>query len=271
MHKQFLIAIAAVCVIALGAVGVVVFHQKDTNETVTDQDILPPAEQAGRSEIGRPERSPRELIQPPALPVDVPQATVSPAPSEGGRRGRGVAESPQNEAENDELRQRISAMIDQLSDEERRAMSNELRRRQMEDFRQATRTGLSSDMQLLAITRRPGMELSAEQQAQIEALRNNMQPKVEAAVADIRSQREQIEGQIRSMVEQGLDTSQLRTQARELRQKENEIRQQLDVEYKASLSTVLSAEQIEAMNSVPTWGGGGGRPGGGRTGGGRGR
>lgn len=269
MHKQFLIAIAAVCVIALGAVGVVVFQQNSNDETVTDTDILPPAEQADRSESRRPgrrrpERSSRELIQPPAPPIDVPQATVSPSP-DGGSRGGGVAAGyPQNEAENDELRQRVSAMVDQLSDEERRAMSSELRRRQMEAFRQATRTGLSSDMQLLAISRRPGMELSAEQQARIEELRNNMQPKVEAALAGIRSQREQIESQMRSMGEQGLDTSQLRTQWRELRQRENEISQQLDVEYKASLSTVLSAEQLEAMNSMPTWGGR-------RTGGGRGR
>lgn len=268
MHKQFLIAIAAVCVIALGAVGVVVFQQNSNDETVTDTDILPPAEQADRSESRRPgrrrpERSPRELIQPPAPPIDVPQATVSPSP-DGGGGGVAAEPLPQGEPENDELRQRISAMVDQLSDEERRAMSSELRRRQMEAFRQATRTGLSSDMQLLAITRRPGMELSAEQQARIEELRNNMQPKVEAALAGIRSQREQIESQMRSMREQGLDTSQLRTQWRELRQRENEISQQLDVEYKASLSTVLSAEQLEAMNSMPTWGGR-------RTGGGRGR
>ena len=103
MHKQLLIAIAAICVIALGATGILIM-QKDDGAVVADEGILPPL----------PEPANRVVVAPPPPPVNVPRANLPTAtiasdlPTATDPRAATGAEA----ADGDAMRARISSMVE---------------------------------------------------------------------------------------------------------------------------------------------------------------
>lgn len=238
MQKTLLIIVGLICVAAFAAMAVVILHGGSS----VDERERPQAPDA---------EARRVAVQPPPQPVaDVPQARRT----AGGNNAEDtevkdnqVAVVSPQQSEYEELRERVKAKVDGMSNEERRVVYHEAATREQARVREAMKSGFQVDGRLYMMTRdHPHLRLTDEQQAQVEMLRETMVPQRDAAIADTRQQLEAVTA--RFMADS--NDAEARRTSLELQFKLIETIRQFDQEYTRQLSEILTSEQVAGLRET---------------------
>ncbi len=263
MNKQLLIGAGIALAIAVVAAGVVVIQSAKDNIVIADETL----NLESKDKTPQVPRSSRPVAPAPLPTIDIARPTMNPGQQSTGADEQAAVPAEGSELGEDErnvLRERMEAQLANMSDDERQALREVINRQEREarqardaerraNWAETRRYGMASDFRLRMLQRNPDLRLSDTQQQQVETLREAMRPKTDAAMAQIWTQSEQLRQQMQTLSAQGMDTADTATQMRALREQEQEIRQKLDAEYKQSLSAVLSAEQLQALDNTPNF------------------
>lgn len=262
------IAVVLITVVAVGTV-VVVGRRDDQNGAVdepSDGEIVAAA--AGASDEGA---------------SVVPAAEVVVEPDIGPRGGAGDMDEEASEASVDgasedefdaledggdaSARDRMRGLLASLTDEERRALMREMRHERMEEFRERQRYQLPTDNRLRMLSwrgRRDDNNLapSEAQQAQINAIQEGIRPQVEARLQSLWGRQQEIFSEARALREagQGEQAREAYGEMGEINRQIQEVKQEIDQTYQQQLATILSPEQLKALEEMEVRRRRGGRP-----------
>ena len=245
MHRILLGGVLAVVVLTVGGVVVVaVLNGRDAETPTPSTAAQPSSAIAETPEIEEPELP--ELPEPVAAPPAEAETKVSAA---------ATASQPDASAEeSDDVRQRMATLLDTLTDEERGALVREHMRRRRAAWIERRKYALPTDRKLRGLDRLDdALKLSEVQRAQIEALQATFKPQIEMALQDVWARQSELRQRMRDLWEAGQreEAGALREQFSSLREESGEIKAELDTKYTESLVGILSAEQIEAMTTMP--------------------
>lgn len=276
MHR-FLIGVAVVVVLlTVGAVVAVTLSRQG------GQPAAEPEENAG-PKIAKTTPVEADTPATSTRPRRTRTTTVTPADDTKPAETK-AATQPAETAADSERAAEIREMVTNMSDDDRRILERELRRVQMGQMQDRRRYDMPSDRRLrrLERTRDDALRLNAAQQQQIETLREAYKPQLDSRLADIWQQQAALREQAADLMAEGnRDASrELFQQMGELNNQAEAIKTPLDEQYKASLATILTPEQMQALEQQSDEGGGrdggrrpggfrgfGGNPGGGNPGG----
>ena len=244
MHRILLGGVIAVVVLAVGAVVAVVLNGRDTETPMPSTAAQPASAMAEKPEVDEPDFP--ELSE----PVTAPPAEAEPKVSAAATTSQPDAATE----EGGDVRQRMATLLDSLTDEERQALVREHMRRRRDAWIERRKYSLPTDGKLRRLDRLDdALKLSEVQRAQIEAAQATFKPQIEMALQDIWAQQSDLRQRMRDLWEAGQreEAGALREQASSLREESGEIKAELDAKYTESLAGILSAEQIEAMATMP--------------------
>ncbi len=242
--KWGLIGVGVLAVLALLAIPVsLAFVWWAESDSAEINEALV-AEQAAPAEpvvVRAPRPTPREQAE--SLDAE-PKSVESDGEAEPG--GEEVLGS-----EDATVRQRMAGLLDSFTDEERRELTQQLRRERIAEWRERRRYSLPSSgrLRFLQFRRDDTTKVTEGQEAQIAEIDEIMKPKIETALQAIWAQQKQLREQAEALRLEGREDEarQLWEQARDLRRQEREIKEQLDEEYKVLLRGVLTEEQMQYL------------------------
>ncbi|HOI55774.1 MAG TPA: Spy/CpxP family protein refolding chaperone [Phycisphaerae bacterium] len=275
MYRILIVAAVGVVVLAVGAVGVVVWHRANRTPApvvgVGGGTVVAPVE--------APEPEPAPVAPRRRRPSPQPQETSAASAMDAAVADADAAAAAVAEASADpSLDEKINGILNSLTREEQEALMRAIGQRAMQERAAQRRYELPSDRRLRVLerNRNTALRLNDVQRQQIEALKESLKPKIDAATSPLRQQQETLLAQARELMSSGdRDAGRaLFEQMGDLRRQMEQATAPIDEEYKAALSGILAPEQQDAVTAAETSGTdgqrwGGGRPGGDRRGGGR--
>ncbi|MBN2584358.1 MAG: Spy/CpxP family protein refolding chaperone [Planctomycetes bacterium] len=247
MHRILIGVAVAVVVLAVGAIVTVAWLRPSDTKTTQPVAVAP-------AETTEVETEPVRRTRPAARPAA--------APAESDEEPPAIGDAPPPDDMNpaaaggENMDEKIKAILDTLTEDEQRALMRAMAGRMMRDRMEQRRYDLPSDRRLRVLERgrNEAIRLSDVQRDQLNALKENLKPKIDAAMSDIWQKQEQLRQQGMQLMSEGK-----RDEARTLFEQMNELRQQgeqamapIDEEYKVALSGILTPEQQEAVNSAET-------------------
>jgi hypothetical protein len=241
MSRTLIIAVVAVVVLAVGAAVALVVSSGGkppiaTTTVTTDQNAATPADQE------QTETKP-SAVTARTGPMAETKVAANPKPAK--------QETAVGDEKTAEVRQKVASM----SEEERRLYERELGRRRMQDEMERRKYDLGSDRVLRRLDRDEALRLSDAQWQQVNALRDGYKPKIDQAVGALYAQQSELMSQMGPMMGRGggneggneEDRRAVFEKMNELRQQIEEAKAPIEAEYKAALSTILTAEQTAAI------------------------
>jgi Spy/CpxP family protein refolding chaperone len=251
MHRILIGAAVGVVVLAAGAVGVVVWHRANR----------PPAPQG---EVSQAAVAPAETPEPEPAPVAPRRRRPSPQPQETPKSPAAVPVATDTEAttvapvaetaSNPSLDEKINGILNSLTREEQEALMRAISQRAMQERAEQRRYELPSDRRLRVLerNRNAALRLSDVQRQQIDALKESLKPKIDAATSQLRQQQETLREQVGQLMSSG-DREAARAlfeQMGDLRRQSEQATAPIDEEYKTALSGILTPEQQEAVTAA---------------------
>ena len=234
---------------------------------------------------GHTMKAPVAQVEPTPAPEDaVPAEPPAPAPAAKPKLAKASAKSdkkadvaadpaPAADAPKSDAAEKASKLLDSLSPEVQDELMRQMRDRQMARFREQRKYQLPSSWRIQALNfrggRDPALKLNDAQQQQLAAVNELMKPKIEAALSDYWAKEEQLRQQMDAVQAAGRadEAEALRLQLRDTRTQMDAARNDLDKDYRQMLTSVLTPEQLKALDATPQFGDGNRGPGGGPAGG----
>jgi len=246
MSRTLIVAVIAVVVLAVGAavaLGVNSGREPPVVATV-------PADPAPESSPATPAES---------LPkMQVPERRVNPSASAPATVSK---PTPEASGTAEDLEAAAKQDVASMSEEKRRAYERALAARRMQEMQERRKYELGSDRSLRRLDRDENLRLSEAQWQQINALRDSYKPKIDQAVGALYAQQAELMSQMGPMMGRGgggneggneEDRRAVFEQMRQLGQQIQEAKAPIEAEYKAALSTILTAEQTAALAQQET-------------------
>lgn len=259
MHRAIIAVAVVVALLAIGTVAAVsVFAPgRGPNEPDAEREANS-ATEARSSERRR--ATPRRLV----TRSETPAPAATPVAAQEIAEEASAADEPIGEEDlellpqDEDVRTRVAALLDSLTEEEQRELGRLLRDRRMSEWRERRQRMLPSDMRLMGLRYYQGgaHQLSEGQQAQVEALRGQMEPRLQASLEGIWARQQELRDQAQTLASEGRqeEAQALFEQLGQLRQQENEVRQQLDQDYKQMLTGVLTPDQMQILEQEVRFG-----------------
>ena len=245
MHRTLLVIVSVVLVLAIGAVGLVVYDRLGSGNDVDQlQAEVPQPNEPRQQEQSQVDPAPLVPAEKTKLPSPDPAAEITTETAE-----EMIAEEEPEEPAPEGTKERVRQLLDTLTPEEKKELGRQLMRERRRNYRQRRRYGLPSQMTVNSLRwqRDANLKLTDLQQEQIKNVLEPMKPRIKSMLTDNWTREDELRRQMDDLFRQNRreDIPPLNEELQTLRRSTTEIKKQFDEEFKLQLQDILTPEQNE--------------------------
>lgn len=254
MQRMLITIAVAVTVLAVGAVMAVTIMNRDNQPAATTADEQPGGPGTARRAANTPTEPVADTRGAGAAKVDTAKSPGDQTVDTATKPTEPVDETKATEVgDNEDVKARIATLVNSLSEEEERELLRQLGQRRAEKWMETQKYSLPTDFRLRGLRwqNKGQLKLSDAQQQQVTQFGEVMKPRIEAALQNVWAREAELREQANTLREEGREDEMRAVfeQLGELNRQSNDIKQELDTEFRAMLGQILTAEQMEVINS----------------------